>query len=151
MINTTGVMGYFQRVFAKGLLPRVPVVSAHPMIRFQPRESDPSHFCELLETTDKAKNTEAVVRSWGIPSGRIALIGDSGGDGPHFEWGTVRGAFLIGSMAKTSLVNYCREKRIAINVRFGVSYASGEKRDRKREMDVDFLELCSFVEAFFDG
>ncbi|MBW2430111.1 MAG: hypothetical protein JRF56_14215, partial [Deltaproteobacteria bacterium] len=34
MINTTGMIGYFQRIFAKGLLPRVPVISAHPMIRY---------------------------------------------------------------------------------------------------------------------
>ena len=41
MINTTGMIGYFQRVFARGLLPRVPVISAHPMIRFSERNSDP--------------------------------------------------------------------------------------------------------------
>lgn len=34
MINTTGMKGYFQRVFKKDLLPKVPVVSAHPMIAY---------------------------------------------------------------------------------------------------------------------
>ena len=32
MINTTGMIGYFQRVFAKGLLPRVPVLSVNPTV-----------------------------------------------------------------------------------------------------------------------
>ena len=44
MINTTGMLGYFQRAFAKGLLPRVPALSAHPMIRFAGCSSDPQYI-----------------------------------------------------------------------------------------------------------
>ncbi|MBW2202038.1 MAG: hypothetical protein JRF71_14625 [Deltaproteobacteria bacterium] len=87
MINTTGMVGYFQRIFAKNLLPPVPVVSAHPMIRFPERKSDPPSLYDLLEIQDKSKNTAAVVRSFNIPPEKIIVMGDSGGDGPHFEWG----------------------------------------------------------------
>jgi hypothetical protein len=92
MINTTGMIGYFQRVFARGLLPRVPVISAHPMVRFEPRSSDPRLIFELFETGDKARFSEAVSHSMGVPADKIFLIGDSGGDGPHFEWGSRTGA-----------------------------------------------------------
>ncbi|MCP5107219.1 MAG: hypothetical protein GY950_27780, partial [bacterium] len=94
MINTTGMIGYFQRVFAKSLLPRVPVISAHPMIRYPQRRSDPRNIYELFETRDKGKNTDLLVRSLDIAADKIILLGDSGGDGPHFEWGVGLGAFL---------------------------------------------------------
>jgi 2-hydroxy-3-keto-5-methylthiopentenyl-1-phosphate phosphatase len=99
MINTTGMQGYFQRVIAKALLPKLPIVSASPTIRFTVRDNDPS-FYDLVEIHDKPKNTETVIRGFGVPPGRAILMGDSGGDGPHFKWGARVGAFLIGSMTK---------------------------------------------------
>jgi hypothetical protein len=147
MINTTAMMGCFQRIFAKGLLPPVPVLSAHPMIRYPKRESDP-HLYNLLEIQDKGKNTEAAVRSWRIPGQKIILIGDSGGDGPHFEWGARCGAFLIGSMTKPSLESYCQERGIAIDTRFGLSYAQGENGNPEKEMEIDFMDLSSVIEEF---
>jgi phosphoserine phosphatase len=146
MINTTGMIGYFQRVFAKGLLPRVPVISAHPMVRYPENRSDPRYIYDLFETGDKAKNGEAVIRSMGIPSDRTILVGDSGGDGPHFEWGSKTGAFLIGSMTKTSLDDYCRRKNIMINLRFGVDYSKEDKKDLQKEMQVNFMDLAATIE-----
>ena len=66
MINTTGLMGYFQRIFAKKLLPKVPVISANWMIRYPTLETDPPHMYELHEIQDKAKNTRAALKSFGI-------------------------------------------------------------------------------------
>ena len=103
MINSTGMIGYFQRVLANRLLPPVPVLSAHPMIRYPGGTSDPAHVFELHETRDKAENTQALARTLGIEPEKIILVGDSGGDGPHFEWGAGSGAYLIGSMTKPSL------------------------------------------------
>lgn len=146
MINTTGMIGYFQRIFAKGLLPRVPVISAHPMVRFEPRSSDPRFIFELFETGDKARSSGAVSHSMGIPAGKIILIGDSGGDGPHFEWGSRAGAYLIGSMTKASLADYCRPKYIRLDLKFGVDYTKGAKRDAAKEMQVNFMDLTAKIE-----
>jgi 2-hydroxy-3-keto-5-methylthiopentenyl-1-phosphate phosphatase len=150
MVNTTGMVGYFQRVFAKSLLPPVPVVSAHPMIRYPEQESDPHYAYDLLEIRDKGRNTEAVARSLSIPPEKIILIGDSGGDGPHFEWGAGSHAFLIGSMIKPSLERYCQNKGIVIDFHFGLSYAEGEKRDPKKEMKIDFMDLSFPIEQFLN-
>jgi 2-hydroxy-3-keto-5-methylthiopentenyl-1-phosphate phosphatase len=57
MINTTGMQGYFQRVFKKGLLPKVPVVSAHPMIKYKEGRRTACQWYDLLEIQDKPKNT----------------------------------------------------------------------------------------------
>jgi hypothetical protein len=146
MINTTGMIGYYQRIFAKGLLPPVPVLSAHPMIRYPDLASDPPHVYKLFETRDKVKNSDTVIQSMGIPSDKIILMGDSGGDGPHFEWGSKSGAFLIGSMTKPSLDNYCREKDIAINLRFGLDYSRGEKKDPQKELQINFMDLATTIE-----
>lgn len=146
MINTTGVQGYFQRVFAKYLLPAVPVISASPMIRYPVRHTDPATY-DLIEIQDKAKNTEAVMRSFGIPPEKIILMGDSGGDGPHFEWGAKAGAFLIGSITKWSLNRYCSKEGVTINLRFGPSYSEGEKRNEAMEMKVDFMDLAQQLES----
>jgi len=148
MINTTGMIGYFQRVFAKGLLPRVQVISAHPMIRYPTRNSDPDNIHDLFETNDKGKNTAAVARSYHISSNRAILMGDSGGDGPHFEWGKEVNAFLIGSMTKPSLEKYCLKKNIHINHRFGISYAEVQVRDLQKEMQISFMDLASIIEDF---
>jgi len=146
MINTTGMIGYFQRIFAKGLLPPVPALSAHPLIRYPGLRSDPLRVYELFETRDKGRNTEAVARSLGIPAEKIILMGDSGGDGPHFEWGAESGAFLIGSMTKASLDSYCRENSIVINLRFGLDYSKVEKQDQKKELEFNFLDLAATIE-----
>ena len=146
MINTTGMIGYFQRVFAKGLFPRVPVISAHPMIRYPDQASDPDDIYDLFETSDKAQNTEVVARHYEVSSKHIILMGDSGGDGPHFEWGAKGNAFLIGSMTKPSLDKYCRQKNIKINLRFGIDYAEVKEKDHQKEMQVNFSDLASIIE-----
>ena len=147
MINTTGVMGYFQRIFAKKLLPKVPVISAGSMIRYPALETDPPHMYELYEIQDKGKNTEAALKSFGISEKKIVIIGDSGGDGPHFEWGAKHGAYMIGSMTKNSLTNYCMKKNIEINLLFGPAYGIGGERNGESQMSVDFMELSSVFES----
>jgi len=151
MINTTGMIGYFQRVVAKGLLPRVPVLSAHPMVRYPENRSDPRSIYDLFETRDKGKNCDTVIHSMGIPSDKIILMGDSGGDGPHFEWGSKTGAFLIGSMTKPSLDDYCRRKNIMINLRFGVDYSKEENKDGQDEIQVNFMDLATTIEEMVDN
>ena len=141
MINTTGMIGYFQRVFARGLFPKVPVLSANPMVRYHGQESDPDYIYDLFETRDKAKNTAAVARQYNISTDKIVLMGDSGGDGPHFEWGSENGAYLIGSMTKHSLKSYCQFRDIHIDLQFGLSYSDGEEKNPQKEIQVDFREL----------
>ncbi len=142
MVNTTGMVGYFQRIFAKGLLPTVPALSAHPMLRFENLPSDPGLILELLEIQDKPRNTEAALRSFGITSRKIIVMGDSGGDGPHFEWGAKSGALLIGSMTKASLMAYCQERGIEIDVQFG---GGGEKSG---SVGRSFMELAPLVDEY---
>ena len=151
MINSTGMIGYFQRIFAKGLLPPVPVLSGHPMIRYPGLESDPGRIYELFETRDKGSNTQAVARSLGIEAEKVILIGDSGGDGPHFEWGSKTGAFLIGSMTKASLESYCREKDITINLRFGLDYSRCNSMDSQEEKKIDYKDLTTHIEEILAG
>jgi 2-hydroxy-3-keto-5-methylthiopentenyl-1-phosphate phosphatase len=146
MINTTGMIGYFQRVFAQKRLPRVPVLSANPMVRYPEQLSDPHHVYELFETVDKGKNTAKVAQTMGIPPEKVILLGDSGGDGPHFEWGDREGAFLIGSMTKPSLDDYCRDHQISVNLRFGLDYSKGEKKDNRKEMQINFMDLRTVIE-----
>ena len=145
MINTTGMIGYFQRIFAKRLLPGIPALSAHPMLRYPKQHSDPGVIFDLSEIKDKGTNTEAAARHFNIPFNKIILMGDSGGDGPHFEWGTKTDAFLIGSMTKSSLEKYCQKKNININVRFGISDTADEKKDLEKEMQIDFMDLTSRI------
>lgn len=146
MLNTTGMIGYFQRVFAKGLLPSVPVLSANPLFRFPAGAGDPPLILDLHETRDKGRNTAAVVAETGIPAKRVMVMGDSGGDGPHFEWANQAGAFIIGSMTKHSLATYCDSRGIAICRRFGLVYGPGETRDVVREMAIDFRALIDTIE-----
>jgi hypothetical protein len=146
MINTTGMQGYFQRAMAKGLLPAGIVVAANPMISY------PGHgmkMYEVREIEDKAKNTASVLQERDIPAQKLIIMGDSGGDGPHFAWGASVGAHLVGSMTKPSLEKFCKGKGIEINTRFGVNYQEGEKIDRKREMEVDFMGLVPVIEKVF--
>ena len=146
MINTTGFMGYFQRVFAKKLLPQVPVLSANPMTRYATLKTDPPITYDLEEIQDKGKNTESVVQSFCISAEKAILIGDSGGDGPHFEWGAKQRAFLIGSMTKASLSNYCSNNGIEINFLFGPQYDQGEEKNQEKEKLLDFMELSSVID-----
>jgi 2-hydroxy-3-keto-5-methylthiopentenyl-1-phosphate phosphatase len=146
MINTTAMQGFFQRAFKKGLLPEVPVVSAHPMIKYPEERNRPCQWHDLFETQDKPLNTQKVMGEWGIPPEKALVIGDSGGDGPHFEWGARVGAFLVGSMTKWSLDQYCSKRGIEINLHFGLRYSEGEKRKEELEMNVDFMDLSPVFE-----
>jgi 2-hydroxy-3-keto-5-methylthiopentenyl-1-phosphate phosphatase len=148
MINTTGMIGYFQRVFARDLMPTVPVLSANPMVRYAKGETDPNHVYDLFETQDKGKNTNAVAQRFNIPAEKIILMGDSGGDGPHFEWGAETGVFLIGSMTKPSLKGFCQTRGINIDLHFGLSYSDGEEKDQQREMQTDFKKLSPRIAEF---
>jgi hypothetical protein len=150
MINTTGTQGYFQRVFAKNLLPLVPFVAANPLIRFSGADEDPHLLYKVVEIEDKPGNTESIMRFLGISPNQVVIMGDSGGDGPHFKWGYSNGAFLIGSMTKPSLDAYCTETEVTINKRFGVSYSLGESRDRNSEMRTNFMDLTDLLAAVFD-
>ena len=147
MLNTTGMIGYFQRVFAKGLLPTVPVLSANPLFRYPAGAGGPGLILDLNETKDKGRNTAAVVAKTGIPAERVIVMGDSGGDGPHFEWASQTGAFTIGSMTKHSLSSYCRDRDIPIRLRFGVSYGEGERRDVEKEKRFDFMDLVEPLQS----
>lgn len=145
MINTTGFVGYFQRIFAKKLLPKIPVLSANSMIRHPSTATDPPLVLDLKEIQDKGKNTQAALNATGISPKRIVIIGDSGGDGPHFKWGAKQKAFTIGSMPKPSLTDYCRKHNIEIDLLFGPVYTRGQKRDQNAEMLIDFRNLKSIL------
>ena len=123
----------------------MPVVSAHPLISYPHNTSGSFRVYELLETRDKSKNTGEVARSQAIPAGKIILLGDSGGDGPHFKWGAAEGAFLIGSMTKPSLDAYCQARGIEINLRFGPDYSQSERKDQKEELEINFMDLTTTI------
>jgi hypothetical protein len=146
MINTTGMIGYFQRVFSRGLLPAVTALAAHPLIRFDESAAEPAIVMDLVEIADKARHSEAVARRFSLPPSQVAVIGDSGGDGPHFAWAAANGAVRVGSMTKSSLDAFCRREKIAIDLRFGPAYGPGEVRDEDAEAGVDFRELIPFLE-----
>lgn len=146
MFNTTGAQGYFQRALAKGLIPAVPVVACNPLVQFNDGSNPERYSCQVLEIEHKARCSQYALETFGIPPARLVVIGDSGGDGPHFNWAAGVGAFRIGSMTKQSLRNYCAAKGITIDHCFGISYASGEPRDLKREMQVDFMELTDIIQ-----
>lgn len=145
MINTTGFIGYFQRVFAKKMLPEIPVLSANPLIRFPASKTDPPRIMELTEITDKGPNTQAALKAHQISPEKIVIIGDSGGDGPHFKWGQNNNAFLVGSMTKPSLSAYCRRQNIKIDHFWGPVYQNGQKQNQNIEMGLDFNGLKSVL------
>jgi hypothetical protein len=147
MINTTSTQGYFQRVFAKGLLPKVPVVAANAMINFSNPAETTCYEYLVTEIEDKPKNTAAVMDKFKILANRVIVIGDSGGDGPHFEWAFNQRAFLIGSMTKDSLSQYCQSRGIRINRSFGISYGPAEARNLEKEMAFDFRVLAEPILA----
>jgi hypothetical protein len=146
MLNTTGMIGYFQRVLAKAYLPPLPVLSANPMVRFDPSPVDPPQILPLLETTDKPVHTAAVAARYAIAGDKIFLMGDSGGDGPHFKWGAGVGAHLIGSMTKPSLRRYCHDRGIFISHFVGHTYASAEPKALDKEMAFDFIGIKDIIE-----
>ncbi len=146
MVNTTGMIGYFQRAFAGDLLPGLPVLSANPLVRFPSRPSDPRDIYDLLEIQDKGKNTEQAARAFGIPPDKIIIMGDSGGDGAHFQWGWQHGAMRIGSMTKPSLEAYCRRHEIPIDLHFGLAYPEGAPRELEKEMAADFRALVPVIQ-----
>jgi phosphoserine phosphatase len=139
MLNTTGFQGTYQRILAKGLLPPVAALSAHPFLRYPQSPTDPPVFHPLQEIQDKAANSAAVAEAFGIGPGRIIVMGDSGGDGPHFQWGASVGALLIASRPKPSLERYCAERGIPIHHRIGTA----EEPEKGH-----FLELVPRIEAY---
>ncbi|HTY26245.1 MAG TPA: hypothetical protein VMC85_24160 [Desulfomonilaceae bacterium] len=141
MINTTGTQGYFQRVFAKQLMPAVTVVAANPLIRFPDRTSEDRYRYQVLEIEDKPKSTIAVLRTYNVPPNKVVVMGDSGGDGPHFQWAAKNGALPIGIMPKHSLICYCESSYIRISRFFGLCYGPDEARDLEKEMSFNFREL----------
>jgi hypothetical protein len=152
MLNTTGMIGYFQRVFARRLLPQIPVLSANPMFRYPPSATDPGTILELRETHDKGRNTAAMAVGLEVPKDKVIVMGDSGGDGAHFDWAYRNGAFIIGSMTKHSLAAYCAQRGITINLSFGLIYGPGAQRDPEKEMTIDFRDLIGpIAELFREG
>ena len=145
MINTTGAQGFFQRIMKKKLIPSVPFVAANPFIKFTGIETDQRFPFLVLETSDKGTNTESVMKKFMIEPSKVVVIGDSGGDGPHFRWGASVGAFLIGSMTKVSLKNFCVKNDVVLDNCFGVVYSEKESRDVLREQTFDFRELGAFM------
>jgi hypothetical protein len=140
------MMGYFQRARVKRLLPALDAVSAHPMLRFASVPGVEISFHDLYEIEDKPKNTQKVMERFHLPASRLFILGDSGGDGPHFAWGAARGAHLVGCMTKPSLKAYCRKHHIRLNLDFGLSPPPGEPRDPQSEMGFDYMELATYMD-----
>lgn len=145
IINTTGTLGYFQRAMAKGLIPSVSLVAGNPLIQFSGVEADPRFGPHVNDTSDKPKHTAQAAARLGIPFSRVVVIGDSGGDGPHFTWGHDVGACLIGSMPKQSLEKYCEDRGVLITHRFGVIDRPGVHRDLESEMVWDYMQLTDVI------
>ena len=143
MINTTGAAGYFQRALYKNLLPPLTVISAYPEPHYPREASDPEQILPLFETTDKSQHTEEVAQKMGVPLNRVIIMGDSAGDGPHFKWGAENGAFLIASMAKPSLQQFCIREGIEPDCFFGHTYRENETMDHSSEMNYDFMGLAA--------
>lgn len=147
MLNTTGFAAYFQRVFFKSLLPPIDVLSAQSKWSFNPVKNTPEHMVDLNEIEDKAHNTAAIAKQFSIAHHKIVLMGDSGGDGPHFQWGAKIGATLVGSMTKPSLSNYCRDRGITIHHHIGHTYSTGEPVSIDKERDFDFQNLIDILKS----
>lgn len=145
MINTTGPLGYFQRTLALRLLPEPAAISAHPIIQFSDLDQTERLTYPLQEITDKGLNTSKAADYFGIPLNKIIVIGDSGGDGPHFEWACSVGAITVASMAKPSLLNFCNRRRLKITHRFGHTYGEGDAVDCETENRYDFMRLANVI------
>jgi 2-hydroxy-3-keto-5-methylthiopentenyl-1-phosphate phosphatase len=151
MINTTGVRGYFERVLAKKLIPPVQVISAHPSVTFGNESTGACQYLALDEIDGKAVNTALIMKNYQIAQGRQVLMGDSGGDGPHFRWGFHSKGFLIGCHTKPSLYSYCKEAGIVLDVDF----SSGTPQDRAKEdhdgQALDFRQLIDIVSDYVNS
>lgn len=145
MINTTGAQGFFQRTLFKKLIPEVDFVASNPFIRFPGADGDSRFSFRVLETSDKGINSAAVMQKFGLDPSRVIVIGDSGGDGRHFQWGASVGCYLIGSMTKVSLTKFCAQNHVSINKRFGVTYSESQPRNIEEEYKYNFKELGLFV------
>ena len=145
MVNTTGFAAYFQRVLTKGLLPPIDVLSAQSKWHFGSGQTAPIHQADLKEVEDKAHNSAAIAKKFSIPNNKIVLMGDSGGDGPHFEWGATIGATLIGSMTKPSLRKFCSDRQISIHHQTGHTYQSGESISIDKESRYDFRSVIDIL------
>jgi len=92
------------------------------------------------------------MKRYNISAHRLAVMGDSGGDGPHFKWtSSLDRAYLIGSMTKPSLESYCLKYQIAIDEYFGIRYRNGMSRDEETEMEVDFTHLIPLLTEHLPG
>lgn len=151
MINTTGMQGFFERALAKKVLPSVSIIAANPLINYSSKPNDLTFRFKVSEIDDKPRNTIAVMEHFEIPSGKAVVIGDSGGDGPHFEWGAKTGALLIGSMTKVSLARYCEQRNINIDKLFGKTYMPGEARNIEDEYGFNFMDLTFTIENFINS
>ncbi len=151
MLNTTGTQAYFQRALEKKLLPPIHIVAANPMITFDTPGLKTCFDYQVLEIEDKALNSQAVMERLGLTPARVVVMGDSGGDGPHFLWGGKNGAHLVGNMTKYSLQAFCDSSGVTIGRHFGMVYAKGEPRDLEREMSFDFKELTDVVREAMDS
>ncbi len=118
MINTTGFKGYFQRLFTRKLFPVPQALAANSVIAY-PEDRVPAMVFDLQETTDKGVFTARVARKLGLGGDKVVVIGDSGGDGPHFQWGAENGARLVAAYAKPSLIGFCRSRGIEIGYFLG--------------------------------
>ena len=145
MVNTTGSIGYFQRVLAKKLIPSIPLLSAHPSTCYAKGKSDPEYVLQLFEVRDKGPNTQQAISVMNLSSPKIVLMGDSGGDGPHFQWGAANNAFLIGSLTKPSLKRYCRMNGIRMDLMFGAACDAAGDKNQKAETGIDFRELMPVI------
>jgi len=150
MINTTSTQAYFQRAIKKGLIPAVPLIAANPLIRFPDPSDGKRYALEVREIDDKPKNTAYAMKEWEIPPAQTIVIGDSGGDGPHFVWARQQNAHLIASMAKPSLVNYCASRNVTIHRFFGVIYEAGQSRDLHRELQYNFMDLVPVISEILE-
>jgi hypothetical protein len=150
MLNTTGTQGYFQAALAKNLIPGIPAIAANPMISYPQLSSAGIFDYEINEIEDKPKNTEKVMNLFNIPPEKIIVMGDSGGDGPHFQWAQLIGAHRIGSMTKQSLTKFCESRSIKINTYFGINYQPGSPRDLEAEMNINFMDLTGIFAEIFE-
>ncbi len=143
MINTTGFMGYFQRLFDRGLFPVPDALAANKMIFYSNAECIPEITFELTETSDKGIFTAEVVRRLGLELNKVMVIGDSGGDGPHFQWAKHNGAVLVAAMAKQSLLAFCKSREIEID--FFIGPGGKNQGYRTTSGDADFLDLLPLL------
>ncbi len=147
MLNTTGTQGYFQLAVSKGFLPKIPIIAANPFISYPGNAPREAYQFQVNEIADKGVNTRAAMDKFGFSAPHVIIMGDSGGDGPHFEWAAKHHIFKIASMAKYSLQSFCDTRSIEIDYFFGLKYAKGQSRDVMRELEFDFEDLTAMIQS----